>query len=519
MADRLTAIAAKIAALTGWRRALLAIAMGGLAAFALPPFYVLPLLIPAFVVLMWLIDGAARTRQAYWTGFWFGLGHFVIGLYWIANAMLVDAARFWWMIPFSLLGLPAVISLIYIGTVAALSWRFGRRGSSRVLLFCGLWTVAELARGVWFTGFPWNMIGYCWNEVGPIRQAAAWVGVYGVSLLTVLVAAAPSILASGERLQSIKLITLYAAFAIIGLGGWLRLAGDHGEMVPGVTLRLVQPNIVQSLKWDHRAAAANFENLLDLSAEPSKQPLTAILWPESATSYYLERELAALEAIHDHVNGAMLITGSLRAARSDADGHVDYWNGMIALDKSGQVVGTYNKFHLVPFGEYVPFSHILPIGKLTPGLADFSRGPGPRTLTVPGLPPFGPLICFEVIFPGEVVDRANPPKWLLTLTNDGWYGYSTGPFQHFVQAGWRAIEEGAPLVRVANTGISGVVDPYGKVIAELGLEERGYIDVPLPQALAESTIYARFGDGPVWLLALVLMAVGIWVRNGGEFSN
>jgi apolipoprotein N-acyltransferase len=518
MVDRLTAIAQGIAVLTGWRRALLAGSMGGLAAFALPPFYVLPLLIPAFVVLIWLIDGAHRLRTAYWTGFWFGLGHFVIGLYWIANAMLVDAARFWWMIPFSLLGLPAVISLIYIGPVAALTWRFGGRGSSRVLLFAGLWTVAELVRGVLFTGFPWNMIGYCWNEVGPIRQAAAWVGVYGVSLLTVLAAAAPAILSSGERGVSIKLITLYAALAIIGLCGWIRLADDNDAMIPDVTLRLVQPNIAQSLKWDGQAAAANFENLLALSAEPSKQPLTAILWPESATSYYLEREPAALEAIHDHVNGAMLITGSLRATRSD-DGHVDYWNGMIALDGAGKLVGTYDKFHLVPFGEYVPLRHVLPIGKLTPGANDFSRGPGPRTVTVAGLPPFGPLICFEVIFPGEVIDKANRPKWLLTLTNDGWYGYSTGPFQHFVQAGWRAIEEGMPLVRVANTGISGVVDPYGRVVAELGLEERGYLDVSLPKALPTPPLYARYGDGPVWVLSLIMMIGGIWIRFKEKFSN
>jgi apolipoprotein N-acyltransferase len=498
----------------GWRRAGVATGLGILACFALPPFDLVPLLIPAFTGLLWLIVGCRTTKSAYWTGWWFGMGLFVPGLYWISNAMLVDVGRFWWAVPFALLGLPALIGFLYGGPVTALLHRSRASGIAQALMFAGLWTGAEYLRGHLLTGFPWNLIGYSWDGVAPMRQAAAWVGAYGVSLITALAAAMPAALIDPLRAEGIRksgaigLAAVTLGLAVIAGAGAIRLSHATDEMAQEVTLRIVQPNIAQNLKWDPRAAMANFRKILELSARPAAKPLTAILWPESAIAFLAGEDAGVGEDVTQALPGNhLLLTGTAR--RTHGPDGADHWSvGMVALDDRGQQIAAYDKFHLVPFGEYVPMKNILPIAKLTPGAAPFEPGPGPRTLALPGLPLVGPLICYEVIFPGAVVDQANRPKWLLNLTNDAWYGYSTGPFQHFVQSAWRGVEEGVPLVRVANTGISGVVDPYGRIIARLGLDETGIIDASLPVALPESTFYARYNDLPVLsgVIALLLAA-------------
>lgn len=501
----------------GWRKAGLAVAAGIIATAALPPFDLVPTLVPALVAVLWLLDGTRTTRSAFWIGWWFGLGHFATGLYWIANALLIDAARFWWMVPFAVLGLPALLG-VFTGSATALTWRSGVRGWKRVLVFAAFWTLAEFARGHVLTGFPWNLIAYAWDGVDPIRQAAAWVGAYGVSLLTVAVLAMPAAIIAikqgGRRDRSGQRATAFAAcvLAIIGAAGWLRLQGATGATEPGVTLRLVQPNIQQTLKWDPAARIANFRQLLELSARPSATRINAVIWPESATAFVLEREPKLRDAaVAILPPGAVLITGTPRVT-NDSDGMTRYWNGMVALDERNQVVGTFDKFHLVPFGEYVPLRWLLPIDKVVPGAADFSPGPGPQAIELPGLPPVGPLICYEGIFPGAVVDRNNRPSWLLSLTNDGWYGYSTGPFQHFAQTAWRAVEEGLPIVRVANTGISGVVDAYGLKQTTLGVQETGILDVKLPTPLNRKTIYGILGDVP-WILSAIALIAIFWRQH------
>jgi apolipoprotein N-acyltransferase len=262
----------------------------------------------------------------------------------------------------------------------------------------------------------------------------------------------------------------------------------------------VQPNIAQNHKWRPELREAHLQKHLSLTSGAAATDAafgtsaSYVIWPETAAPFFLGLDAVARSRIAAVTPpGGMVITGAPRATPSDKRPR-RIWNSIAALDHQGVILETYDKFHLVPFGEYVPMRSVLPLEKITQGGLDFSAGPGPRTLHLPGLPPFSPLICYEVIFPGNVTDAEDPPQWILNVTNDGWFGLSSGPYQHFASARLRAVEEGLPLVRAANTGISAVVDPYGRVVASLGLGRTGVIDSPLPQALSGGTIYSRFGD-------------------------
>ena len=520
------AAAAWLASLAGWRRALAAVLLGVAAAAALPPVDAVPLVALAFTGLVWLIDGAPNGRAAFWIGWWFGLGFFTAGLYWIAAALLVDVAQFWWLLPFAVLGVPAFFGL-FSGAAALACRLVGARGLGRPLVLATAWTAAEFVRGHVLTGFPWNLIGSAWSVVTPVLQAVSVIGLYGLSWLTVALAALPAVLAGPAgpgvwRMARGAWPMLGVGVGLLGaLAGWgtLRLAGAPtpgvpDSSVPGVRLRLVQPDIEQALKWRDAERVAIFRTLLSLSQTAAEPAPTAIVWPEAATPFLFEgspeaRAAAAAILAPD----ALLLTGTPRATR-EPDGSTAFWNGMVALDHTDTVRGAYDKFHLVPFGEYVPLADILPIGMIAPGGGGgFHAGPGPRTLRLPGLPPVGPLICYEIIFPGRVIDPADRPAWLLNLTNDAWYGNSSGPYQHFASAVTRAVEQGLPVVRAAQTGISGVIDPYGRVIARLGLGRRGVVDATLPRALPEATIYQRFGGPILAVLLLVGLAVGVWSRR------
>jgi len=502
-----------VAALAGGNRHGFAALLGALAALALPPVGAIPLLAVAFTGLVWLIDASARPRAAFAAGWFFGVGFFVAGLYWIGIALLVDVARFGWMIPFAVGGLAAVLAL-YAGLAAVVAYLAAPAGAGRVAALAVAWAAAEWLRGVLLTGFPWNPIGSVWAVLPAMMQAASVAGVYGLGLLTVAVAASP---AAGRgrtawRWAGAALLLL----ALLWSAGALRLAAAPSGTVPGVTLRLVQPDIPQAIKWREDLAAAHFARLLALSTAPAAG-LTAgpapthIVWPETATPYFLAADAARRHAIAGAVPpGGLVITGSVRIER-DAGAGTRIWNSLHAIDGAGAVRATYDKAHLVPFGEYVPFRAVLDVAKVTPGAIDFTPGPGTVTLALPGLPPASPLICYEVIFPGAVARRDARPGWLLNLTNDAWYGRSSGPYQHFVTAQFRAVEEGLPVVRAANNGISGVIDAHGRVVARLGLARRGHLDAALPLALAAPTVYARIGDWP--LGALVALVLGLALRR------
>ncbi len=510
----MTELARRIAGLAGWRRRGLALLLGALAAAAQPPLLLVPLLVPAFVGLVWMIDGTARPRAAFALGWWFGVGYFAAGLYWIGLSMLVDAARYAWMIPFAVGGIAAGLAL-FIGLVAYAVRRSGATGAGRVLVLAAAWTAAEGVRGWILTGFPWNLVGQVWTVSDVMIQAAAVIGTYGLGLLTVLAAAMPAVLgdggtAPGRRRAAVLLATL--PLGLVAAGGALRLAAADAATVPGVRLRIVQPNVPQRLKWAPDRRAANVRQLLEMSR--GGDGITHVVWPETAVPYLLASEPRIRAAIAAVVPpGGSVVTGAVRRV-----GEGRLANSLLAIDGRGNVAAVYDKAHLVPFGEYVPFRSILPIEKIVPNRGDFVPGPGRRTLTLAGLPPFSPLICFEAIFPAAVTDESAPPEWLLNITNDAWFGTSSGPYQHFAASRLRAVEEGLPLVRAANTGISGVVDAYGRVTARLGLGETGVLDVDLPAALAGRTPFARYGNAPAWGLALLSALAGLAARRRAPSS-
>jgi apolipoprotein N-acyltransferase len=504
-------VALNLLALTGWRRYLTAFLLGLLAAASLPPVDLTPVLLVSFGGLVWLADGSRNWRQAFALGWSFGAGFFLAGLYWIAVALTVDWRQFWWMMPFAVLGLPAVLG-IFTGLALTASDYLSRRlhlsGTARIVMLALSWSVLEYVRGNVLTGFPWNLLGYAWAGGFPggiaVLQAASIFGIYGLSFLTVLAASLPARLgaASGARISP-ALAALAVVAGLAAYGAW-RLAENPRQDLPGITLRLVQPAIPEKLIHDRATLVDNFRLTLGLTQSPGFDKISAVIWPESGGPPFLDRDQDARLALARAAppNG-LVISGTVRGNKPP-EPLDQFWNSLAVLDAKGDILATYDKHHLVPFGEYVPLRSVLPINKITPGTVDFTAGPGPATLTVPGLPPFSPLICYEAIFPETAVDPANRPAWLLNITNDAWYGYTSGPFQHLAIARLRAVEQGLPLARDGNNGVSAMIDPLGRVVALLGLDDVGVLDVPLPQSLS-ATPYAKFGDS--LYLALLLLAL------------
>lgn len=500
-----------------WRRAGVAFCLGVLAVGAMAPFYMVFLLIPAFTGLNWLIVSAPGGRAAAAVGWWFGLGYFVSGLYWISNALVISLEKFG--PPVSLAPYPAVLALaagfaLYPALVSVLVWRLGRGlpGVGRVLVLAAVWAAVEWLRGWLLTGFPWNPVGAAWTFSDEMIQSVALIGTYGLGLLTVGAAAMPGVLGTGGGKRPV--VVALALVAAVWAGGAARLAGAPTDMVEGVRLRLVQPNIAQRDKWRPNLRRDNLFEQIRMSKLPADgAPPTLVIWSETASTYVLSQDKVARNVVAGAVpRGGLLITGAPRSTPLGAPER-QVWNSLHALDGGGDIVATYDKQHLVPFGEYMPLKDWFGIGKLTEGATDFTPGPGPRTINLDGLPPVSPLICYEVIFPGRVVDRLNRPDWLLNITNDGWYGASSGPYQHFDQARLRAVEEGLPLVRVANTGISAIVDGYGRILGKLDLGEKGVLDGGLPRPAQGRTLYGRLADWIVWMLILMVLGGGFLMRE------
>ncbi len=515
----MTALAERIRGLAGWRRWALAACLGVAATGALPPLHLIPLVFVAFTGLVWLIEAAGDAprpvRAGFLDGWWFGVGHFLTGLYWLAHALLIDAAQFGWMVPFATFGLSSLLA-VFTGVATACVAATRARGLTAVLLLAVAWTAAEWLRGHVLTGFPWNLIGTVWASWPAMMQPAALVGLYGLSLITVLVVALPASLGSARGGAWRRAGA--ASAAVLVIAGWaagsLRL--PEQALRTDIQLRLVQPNVPQSLKWDPAQREANLRKTLALTTAPGLDTRVLTIWPETAVPFVVtdfnSNGPALREALASATPpGGLLLTGAPRAER-DPESRLALWNSLHALDPSGQIVATYDKFHLVPFGEYVPFRSVLGRFNLNVGTVDFLPGPGLQALSLPGLPPASPLICYEAIFPGRVVAPGARPEWLLNVTNDAWFGLSSGPYQHFAAARFRAVEEGLPLIRAANNGISAIVDPYGRVTAALDLGETGILDGTLPASLAP-TLYSRFGDTMAAVLGLLTLAGAFFSRR------
>lgn len=499
---------ARLRALSGARRRLTLAVLGAMAALALPPVHLLPVLLVSVPALVWMWDGSRSRWGAFGAGWWWGLGWYAAGFYWIANALLIEPEKFGWMIPFATLGLGGLVAC-FSGTATWLAALPGLRGPARILLLAASWTLCEWLRTFVLSGFPWNPLGSVWDPLLPVLQVAALAGVHGLDLMTMLVFALPAVLA--DSLPRRTRLAAVAAAVLLPLAAWawgsLRLAASPPETVPGVRLRLVQPAVAQAGKWQADLREANLAALVELSRRDGFDGVTAVVWPETASPFFLDldeghRAVAAAAA----PPGGLLLAGTVRVTPRGQP--LQVWNSLVAIRSDGGVAGIYDKVHLVPFGEYVPLRSVLPLAKITHGGVDFSPGPGPRTLTLPGLPPLSATICYEDIFPGAVVGLDQPrPQWLLNITNDGWFGLSAGPYQHAAAARMRAIEEGLPLVRDGNTGISIVFDGMGREVARLGLGERGSIDSALPAAQHDQPPYGHWGDRiPVLLICVVSLA-------------
>ncbi len=523
-------IAGGIARLKGWRRVLAAMAAGGVSALALAPFNAFPLLWVTIPVFVWLIDGAAKTAEkrrgraflaGAVTGWCFGLGYFLGGLWWIGAAFLVDGDQFAWLMPIAVAILPAGLALFWgLGAgVAALVWR---PGWSRILVFAAALSAVEWLKGHILTGFPWNAFGYTLTPAPVMMQSAALIGLWGLTLAALIIFAAPAALwpAAPQGRRGAWAFTAFAA-ALLGLHvgyGAIRLALAESP-TGGPSVRIVQPALDQSEKWQVENEDEIVARYLALSRTVSEAgrdlgDVTVLVWPESAFPFLLTDRPDVLSAIADLLpDGTTLVTGAVRADEPAADS-IKAFNSVLVIDDRGTITAAYDKVQLVPFGEYLPLRPIfdwLGIRQLIALPEGFSPGAARLTLTVPGAAPFAPLICYEIIFPGAVLATGLRPGWILNLTNDTWFGDTPGPYQHFLQGRVRAVEEGLPLVRAANSGISGIVDAYGRTVASLGLEVAGIIDGNIPKGVA-LTWYTRWGDGLFLGLWLACVAAASFAR-------
>ena len=523
------AAADRVAQLTGSKRALLAVFAGAISVLAFAPIHAWQVLFVSFGLLVWMLDGCHarnstlgdRLRCAALTGFWFGFGYFFTGLYWIAEAFLVEPWRHGWLIPFVMTAMPGGMALFY-AAAAALAMMLWRPGAARVFALSIAFGLAEYARGHVLTGLPWNLLGYGLTATLPTMQTAAIFGAYALSLLAVLLFAglfaiwAPQ--GSGlARPKATALLTLGScAFLALGAAWGAARLQSADAATTGVRLRIVQANIDQANKWRPENSAEIFNTYLDLTESGGLDRISLVIWPETAVPFLLAESSQALTAIGDVLpGGTSLLVGSGRIVEErDAQDRLvatRIYNSLLAISDKGEVLDGYDKIHLVPFGEYLPFQDFmerLGIFQMTGVRGGFSAGTGSRLLSVPGAPPARPLICYEIIFPDEVMDKSQRPGWLLNATNDAWFGGSAGPYQHFHQAQLRAVEQGLPVVRAANTGISAIIDPYGRVLGELGLEKEGVVDGLLPEALPTT----KFVTWERWIeIALLVFALLGWL--------
>jgi apolipoprotein N-acyltransferase len=495
-----------------WTALALSLAAGLAAGFAHPPFGFLPGLL-GFALLMRLVDDAAEARplrSAFWRGWLAGVGYFAVGVWWVTEPFQVDPSQTW-MAPFALILLAGGLALFWGGAAALYRWsRPG--GVLRGFVFAGALSALEWARGHVLTGFPWNLPGEAWAAGSPPSQAAAVVGAYGLTWLTVSLAATPALAfdRGTGRLRRLAPLAVAAAglAALYGAGAW-RLQHARPLAEPQPVVRIVQADIDQKDKWRPENLPQIVSLYASLSQAPAKQAPAVVIWPEGALpavindlltpgSPYVELIAEALEP------GQTLMMGANRAALGAA-GQTQYFNSLVALRRDGAglaVSGAYDKWRLVPFGEFLPAGELASqwgVRSLVHMPDDFTPGPFPRPMTVRGLPTVQPLICYEALFPGLSAKAAKAvglrPRWIVNVSNDAWFGATSGPLQHLNMARYRAIEEGLPVIRATPTGVSAIIDPFGRIRStdRLGLGEMGTIDAPLPRRL-RATLYSRFAE-------------------------
>jgi apolipoprotein N-acyltransferase len=520
----LTRVAHAVILSWGWRRAAIAFVAGALSVLALAPFNFWPVLFLTLPVVVWLIDGAGSGKLGGWpeaalSGWWFGFGYFLAGIYWIGNALLVDAQTFGWLLPFAVAGLPAALAVFMaLGfLIARLIWTMS---ASRILALASALTVSEWLRGHVLSGFPWNALGYALASPLALAQIASLIGLWGMTFLAVAVFASPATLIDDKtttRHAWLAPATAVLALAVMAAFGAVRLAREPTRLVDQVKLRIMQPNLPQDAKFNYSARAEVMRKYLALSDRPTGpqsagvRDATILIWPESAFPFFLAREADAMAQIANLLpQGTILITGAVRPPDSSPPGQpvTRAYNSIYVIDHDGTILSIYDKLHLVPFGEFLPFQSAmekLGFTQITKVQGGFIPGTRRRLIELPRAPRLLPLICYEVVFPGDIAASDERAGWIVNVTNDGWFGNSPGPYQHLQQARLRAIEEGLPIVRAANTGVSAVIDPFGRTLAQLGLGVEGVLDATLPASI-EPTIYSRAREIPAAIMMIVATA-------------
>ncbi len=543
-------LAERVRTAHGWQQRGIAWSAGAVSTLAFAPYFCWPILFATFPILAWLIDGAATkpqpSRAAAISAWWFGFGYFFTGLLWIGEAFLVEAEIFAWLMPFAITLLPAAMAL-YWALAAAFAVRlwpssshseqaFPTAAVSRVLALSVSLSVCEWLRGHLLTGFPWNTPGLALTAPLPLMQSASVLGIYGLGLWTAFICTLPLVLVAStsptDNLSANRRAFVWSAVLAAGplglafaLGSW-HLSLPPSKPLPNVTFRIVQPSVPQRDKWQGEKQAAIFADHIALSKQNAQGVqddlvgISHVVWPEAAMPFGPLDHPEALAAIGRLLPpGSTLLSGALRQERNDATQSRNAFNSLLVFGNGGELLSLYDKVHLVPFGEFLPFQSALEaigLQSLTRQRGGFTAGPSPRPLLqVPGLPPVAAIICYEAIFPTEITAGPTRPGLLLIVTNDGWFGNSAGPSQHFHQARVRAVEQGLTVVRSANNGISGVIDPNGRVRVSLALNARGSVDSSIPSAHS-TTLYAQFGDGLFLLNAFFFASIALWLKRSTD---
>jgi len=499
---RLASVITGLTAPVGRRGFVMSMGAGVLAALGQAPLDLWPLALWGFALMYLRAQAAASSRQGFWRGWAAGFGYFALALSWIVEPFLVDLARHGWMAPFALVLMAGGLALFW-GGAGMLAHRLGGGAVAWIAALTG----AELIRSYIFTGFPWALIGHLWIPT-PVAQWAAYIGPHGLTALALIAAVALACLANRPRWAG-----LGVAAGVAFWGGGLALLGPAEDLSERPVVRLVQPNAPQHQKWDPAHIPTFFRRQIEATAVLPRPDL--IVWPETSVPVALNRLEDTRKVMAQAANGVPVVFGIQRYEDRQV------FNTAAVLQSDGALGPLYDKHHLVPFGEYVPFGDLLARFGIH-GLAatqgnGFSAGPAPQLLDLGGLGKALPLICYEAVFPNDVNAAPDRPAFLMQLTNDAWFGQVSGPYQHLAQARLRAIEQGLPLIRAANTGVSAVIDAKGRVLAELPLGVAGHLDHPLPSP-SEPTLYTRTGDYFAALATIVALLV-VFSLNGAKMRR
>ena len=487
---------------------------GALSSLVFPPVYLWQLFMLILLGMWVLCNKLTSYKQAAALGYFYGFGFFAAGFYWVGNALLIDITTFGWLYPITLAASGAFFGLFMI--LPFIMWRFSVGTVGKTVGFAAAWVLMECLRGFMFTGFPWNMLGTAWAFHPVFIQTASLWGTYGLSFVMLVWCGSLYGYICGKSNKYGAAFVLIPLL-LLGFGAW-RIS-TYTQFDSDITVRLVQPAIPQQMKWNRESLEDNFYQYINMSTESGLDKVDLVVWGETAMPFSLDYDNAYRQKILQAVPPrGYLITGALR--QGDAQDDYNYFNSMFVLNKNGDVAGFYDKHHLVPFGEYVPLRRFLPewVRPVANAVADFGTGKKYKNIKLEKIPSFGALICYEIIFPDEVIDRNNPPQWLVVLTNDGWYGNSAGPYQHLVAAQMRAVEEGIAIVRSANSGISAVISPIGEILKDIPLNKKSVIDVKLPYRSKISTFYGSIGGKTINALMLLILCVLIIYKRLPDYT-